>query len=231
MPKNKPNILLITLASVFFVFILFVLYQLTNRSNSSLPIACPADAKLCPDGSAVGRTGSKCEFQPCIQDSPTSIPTSNPTSNWKTYANSKFSFSFNYPSNYSFTENLSNNYVSIISPIDMTNRKGYELQNGELKVEFWISPNTDNKSLNSYFDDQVRQTNLDPVGIGAKVLSTKDLTIAGIPAKSLTWQGVGTGTNYYLIFKNIIFTVNQYPAITSRQSDFDKILASIKFTP
>lgn len=26
---------------------------------------CPEDAKLCPDGSAVGRTGPNCEFAPC----------------------------------------------------------------------------------------------------------------------------------------------------------------------
>jgi hypothetical protein len=30
--------------------------------------ACPADAKLCPDGSAVGRTGPNCEFAPCPEE-------------------------------------------------------------------------------------------------------------------------------------------------------------------
>ena len=36
--------------------------------QSSLPpknVACTSDAKLCPDGSAVGRTGPNCEFAPC----------------------------------------------------------------------------------------------------------------------------------------------------------------------
>jgi flagellar basal body-associated protein FliL len=28
-------------------------------------IACTMEAKLCPDGSYVGRTGPKCEFTPC----------------------------------------------------------------------------------------------------------------------------------------------------------------------
>jgi len=28
-------------------------------------IACTAEAKMCPDGSAVGRTGPNCEFAPC----------------------------------------------------------------------------------------------------------------------------------------------------------------------
>ncbi|HCS78848.1 TPA: hypothetical protein DIV55_03825 [Patescibacteria group bacterium] len=28
-------------------------------------VACTMDAKLCPDGSSVGRTGPNCEFAPC----------------------------------------------------------------------------------------------------------------------------------------------------------------------
>lgn len=28
-------------------------------------VVCTADAKLCPDGSYVGRTGPRCEFAPC----------------------------------------------------------------------------------------------------------------------------------------------------------------------
>lgn len=33
----------------------------TNKNQ----VACDMDAKLCPDGSAVGRTGPNCEFSPC----------------------------------------------------------------------------------------------------------------------------------------------------------------------
>ncbi|MDP1710458.1 MAG: hypothetical protein Q8L46_00740 [candidate division WWE3 bacterium] len=29
------------------------------------PVACTLEAKLCPDGSAVGRTGPNCEFATC----------------------------------------------------------------------------------------------------------------------------------------------------------------------
>ncbi|MCY1060413.1 hypothetical protein [Nannocystis sp. SCPEA4] len=29
------------------------------------PKACTMEAKICPDGSAVGRTGPNCEFAPC----------------------------------------------------------------------------------------------------------------------------------------------------------------------
>src|SRR6185436_19079738 len=32
---------------------------------SSQPVACTMEAKICPDGSAVGRTGPNCEFAAC----------------------------------------------------------------------------------------------------------------------------------------------------------------------
>jgi len=36
-----------------------------EASTSPLPVACTMEAKICPDGSAVGRSGPKCEFAPC----------------------------------------------------------------------------------------------------------------------------------------------------------------------
>lgn len=43
----------------------------TNSAQVSTPsgevegVFCTLDAKLCPDGSSVGRTGPNCEFAPC----------------------------------------------------------------------------------------------------------------------------------------------------------------------
>jgi hypothetical protein len=34
------------------------------------PVACTMDAKVCPDGSAVGREGPNCEFAPCPGETP-----------------------------------------------------------------------------------------------------------------------------------------------------------------
>lgn len=36
--------------------------------------ACTLEAKLCPDGSAVGRVGPNCEFAPCPSAMPSSPP-------------------------------------------------------------------------------------------------------------------------------------------------------------
>lgn len=56
---------------------------------------CAQDAKQCPDGSYVNRTGPNCEFSPCPKSSPT--PPIDPTANWKTYINLKYGYSIKYP--------------------------------------------------------------------------------------------------------------------------------------
>ncbi len=47
-----------------------------NPNPTPEPIACTQEAKLCPDGSYVGRTGPKCEFAVCPQ--PSAKATSTP---------------------------------------------------------------------------------------------------------------------------------------------------------
>lgn len=39
--------------------------EVNNKPPETGTVACTLDAKLCPDGSAVGRTGPNCEFSPC----------------------------------------------------------------------------------------------------------------------------------------------------------------------
>jgi benzodiazapine receptor len=54
-----PYILWVSFAS----FLNYSIWQLNSQTIN--PVACTMEAKLCPDGSAVGRTGPKCEFAPC----------------------------------------------------------------------------------------------------------------------------------------------------------------------
>lgn len=39
------------------------------NANTNQVVACTEEAKICPDGSAVGRTGPNCEFAPCPTNS------------------------------------------------------------------------------------------------------------------------------------------------------------------
>lgn len=44
-----------------------------GHNDSYEPVACTKEAKQCPDGSAVGRTGPNCEFSECPSDSSTDV--------------------------------------------------------------------------------------------------------------------------------------------------------------
>ena len=52
--------------------------------------ACTMEAKLCPDGSSVGRAGPNCEFASCPE-----VINNNP--GWKTFSDDKQGISFQYP--------------------------------------------------------------------------------------------------------------------------------------
>lgn len=62
--QSKPT--LIILVIVVIVLLLGVGYIVFIKSPSNnQPVACTMEAKLCPDGSSVGRFGPKCEFAAC----------------------------------------------------------------------------------------------------------------------------------------------------------------------
>ncbi|HEX7017543.1 MAG TPA: hypothetical protein VF209_01390, partial [Patescibacteria group bacterium] len=59
--------------------------------SSEEGVVCTLDAKICPDGSSVGRTGPNCEFAECPVSSE-----SKPV-DWETLENNNLGFSFSYP--------------------------------------------------------------------------------------------------------------------------------------
>ncbi len=67
---NFKYILIIATVLIMILFGTACIYFL-NRTNLVLPpgepkiTACTMEAKICPDGSAVGRTGKNCEFADC----------------------------------------------------------------------------------------------------------------------------------------------------------------------
>ncbi len=76
-PKSGSKTVLF-LAIFLLVIALVALAAYFLSSNLSLPFlsrqkACTQEAKLCPDGSYVGRSGPNCEFTPCPSFIPTPI--------------------------------------------------------------------------------------------------------------------------------------------------------------
>ncbi len=66
---NNRIFILIFIVVVFILGGLLYIYNPEpveyKNPNEEEPVACTADAKLCPDGSYVGRSGPNCEFDPC----------------------------------------------------------------------------------------------------------------------------------------------------------------------
>ena len=57
------NILVV--GGIIFILALGCWFLTQQEPVSTGPVACTAEAMICPDGSAVGRTGPNCEFAPC----------------------------------------------------------------------------------------------------------------------------------------------------------------------
>jgi len=56
---------LIAVVVVFLVVPAFILLTIRYKHNEEGQVFCTMEAKMCPDGSFVGRSGPKCEFKEC----------------------------------------------------------------------------------------------------------------------------------------------------------------------
>ncbi len=96
--NQKPKLSIATIIGIILFFL--VLGSVTGfyyfKQQGSKQVACTMEAKVCPDGTSVGRSGPKCEFAPCPTSS-TPSPTPDPTATWKTYRNKEGLFRISYP--------------------------------------------------------------------------------------------------------------------------------------
>lgn len=61
----------LTITLILLLLITTLIFGCTKGNTNSGDNACTADAKVCPDGSSVGREGSNCEFAACPSESMT----------------------------------------------------------------------------------------------------------------------------------------------------------------
>ncbi len=57
--------------------------EVRDVDEAETPVACTMDAKMCPDGSYVGRTGPKCEFEACPTEDSV-LPPAEGLETWET---------------------------------------------------------------------------------------------------------------------------------------------------
>ena len=110
---------------ILWIFVVTVLlaggYILYAQNKIPEMVACTADAKLCPDGSSVGRIGPNCEFVECpVVKSEVYI------SDWKIYKNERYGFEFQYPGDFVLEE--AEEYGSKIPVITLSKLKPERIQ-------------------------------------------------------------------------------------------------------
>ncbi|MDD5438303.1 MAG: hypothetical protein PHC70_04110 [Patescibacteria group bacterium] len=99
---SKNKVLLLVIFLVLIVAGAGIYLSLFYKSKPSQPdvVYCTQDAKMCPDGSYVGRSGPKCEFAPC--------PETSIDKDWKYATDTSIGVSFRYP------EKLPTEFISTV---------------------------------------------------------------------------------------------------------------------
>jgi hypothetical protein len=91
----KPNPLgKIALVLLLFSALTLLGYLLATLGLGKKQVACTMEAKLCSDGTSVGRVAPSCDFAPCPTLSPTPVATADPTANWQTFTDDILSFKY-----------------------------------------------------------------------------------------------------------------------------------------
>ncbi len=65
--KTRSFVLVVGALVVILVWLFIADIEKTSKVE---PVACTMDAKVCPDGSAIGRVAPSCSFAPCPEQSP-----------------------------------------------------------------------------------------------------------------------------------------------------------------
>ena len=193
-----------------------------SSQNNDNQVACTMDAKLCPDGSYVGRVAPNCDFAPC--------PETTQTAGWKTYTNTQHKFEFQYPD-------------SKMNVLKLPEGTICDIGNGTANCNLYSKPN--NSSYNLYsglylavVDYPVNKTIIHKydgsVLINQVVNTVKQISIGG--SQGYEYDLVSS-TNYKIHGIIIPLNSNSYIEIYENSkepivtvSEWKKILSTFKFT-
>lgn len=187
-------------------------FMVANK-NSAKQVACTQEAKICPDGSSVGRAGPKCEFAKC----PTP-PTPISTADWKKYVGDGFSFS--YPKDFEIQKQINN---SVILSSIYTG----------LQLDSQAVPYSNLKIGDKYIAYLEAEKGFENFEFTIKT-SEKSQTINLDGKDALTyWVSCGSDCGLYVLefnSNNKYYRLAYHVNGAGADKDFDQILSTFKFT-
>lgn len=118
-PRKVPRLMLVLLIFAFAMFLLMVVFIIRKLSTpTSNKTVCTLEAKVCPDGTSVIRTGPNCEFEPC----PTPAETPSVTADWKIYTDPLYLIK--YPQTWTLVNLPKDQQIEIYYQPDLTQPVG-----------------------------------------------------------------------------------------------------------
>lgn len=146
-PKKGSPMLIISLGLVVVALLVAIAYVVGMKffSGASKQIACTAEAKVCEDGTSVGRSGPNCEFDACPVVSATPETTPDPTADWKTYTNTEIGFSFKFPSEWKMQTGIANS--GLISLETSSNNRFFAWYSPSVTISEWLEETQSGKII------------------------------------------------------------------------------------
>ncbi|TSC75278.1 MAG: hypothetical protein G01um101430_485 [Parcubacteria group bacterium Gr01-1014_30] len=189
-PQNKSNtyvvVGLIIAAVLLGGYFALAAWQLWWPFAVQQQQACTQEAKLCPDGSYVGRTGPNCEFAACAGEVD--------VSNWQTYRNEEYGIEFKYPKSWDVKEYLGEGQIEILEYIPDTHNVIYVTESAR-SLEEWLIAD-DEWSL--YYDPEM-MTDAEPFLIGGEEALSVQISELVLP---MTIIGIRKSGRLYIIESN-----------------------------
>jgi len=216
----------------------FFIYQKYSGSSSSDLIiipsatpqqkACTLEAKLCPDGSSVGRSGPNCEFSSC--PSQESTPSAD-VSTWKIYDNPQMGFTFMYPNNWD--TKILPNPGPLTQPDELLIGTIGEIDRQNTPIKLFTYYNPDKLSVKE-FNEKLGRNNQsgDPIGLWSDNQTIVKMSNGTQAYYQKEFYCVAMCQSYVWVYDKWIMQLVNYPKNISNQSKlFDQILSTFKFLP
>lgn len=147
---------------------------------------CTLEAKICPDGTSVGRSGPNCEFSPCPNSTLTADTATTTTLQGQ-------GFTLRYPASFTLKEEPVGTYV--LTRVGPTQSLNTELFDGTALIIRWHD--LQGRSLENFVDHQIAAAGLD--GISVIVRGRQPVTIGQYNGYSYVLEGLGTYTKSFIM--------------------------------
>ena len=224
-PKKSRKIWFMYLGIAIVVLLSASAYGTSYYWQKSQPKVCTQEAKLCSDGSSVGRTEPNCEFAACPSASPSSSVVADATADWQTYRNDKYGFEVKYPSALRVWENQQLGTgaiysVSFENTLAYDNTPGTKVVTAGRKIVFNVSIYKNSNQM----QDEFKTVTLREQG---------NTILGGYSAKKLLSPQAPNNieaTVYLIADKNTAIITYGTDLNKMSEKDISQILSTFKFT-